>query len=311
MGPKIDNRPRPYACRHQDTCNKTFILKRDLTRHARDHNPKKTVKCSECIYSNSRTDAVNMHIKRVHRGVSNGRVRKQSKRRPMNSKTLVQTFQTIGFEDVMITIADRLFNDSVVKQELGIINSHIEDKNIKLENVNHNVVSYDCEGDEVYTLKEEVECVRRENIKLKHELRVKNDLLEEKDRAIISMRTAESALKESFDMALRNGSDYEGFLKERTEELAMSNKIRSSLKNQMREDGKEFEKFKKSLSESLASIKKAMIRDILTQNVFKTETVKDYRFPNMTISTEGFESYINQIFIRLSDKYFQCLKTIV
>jgi hypothetical protein len=39
--------------------------------------------------------------------------------------------------------------------------------------------------------------------------------------------------------------------------------------------------------------------------------VKDYKSPNMTISTEGFESYINQIFIRLSDKYFQCLNSIV
>ena len=163
---------------------------------------------------------MNMDIECVHRVDSNGGVRKQSKRRTVNRKTLA-----IGFENVLKTIA---------KQEIGIINSHSGGKNIKLKNMNHNVAGYDCE--EVYALKEEVERGRRENIKLNHELRVKDDLLEEKDRAISSVRTAESVLKESFDMAMRNWTDYEGMLKERTEELAMSNKIRLYLKNQMRED---------------------------------------------------------------------------
>jgi hypothetical protein len=230
---------------------------------------------------------VNMHIERVHRVDSNGGVRKQSKRRTVNRKTL-----GIGLENVLKTIGDRRFNDSVVKQEIGIINSNSGGKNIKLENMNHNVAGYDCE--EVYALKEEVERGRRENIKLNHELR--------------TVRTAESVLKESFDMAMRNWTDYEGMLKERTEELAMSNKIRLYLKNQMREDRRSIGK---SLSESLASLKEGMLQDILTENVFKTETVRDFGSRNMTISTEGFETYINQIFIRLCGKYFQCLNSIV
>jgi hypothetical protein len=242
---------------------------------------------------------VNKHIERRHGGVSNGRVRKQSKRKPVNSKTLVRTFQTNGFDDVLISIGDGVFIDSVTKQEIGIINPNTEDKN-------QNVGSFNCE--EVYTLKEEVECVRRENIKLNHELRVKNDLLEEKNRAIITMRTAESVVNESFDMVLRSLSDREGLLKERSEELAMSIKIRLDLKNKMKEDRRSMGE---SLSKSLASLKKDLLQDILTQNVFKTGTVKDFGSPNMTISTEGFESYINQIFLRLCGKYFNCLNNIV
>jgi hypothetical protein len=284
MARKIDNRPRPHICNHVgNTCKKAFILKRDLTRHQRDHNPKKTVKCTKCTYSNSRTDAVNKHIERRHGGVSNGRVRKQSKQKPVNSKTLVLTFQ----------------NESLTKQEIGIINPNTEDKN-------QNVGRFNCE--EVYTLKEEVESVRRENIKLNQELCVKNNLLEEKNRAIITMRTAESVVNESFDMVLRSLSDREGLLKERSEELAMSIKIRLDLKNKMKEDRR---LMGESLSKSLASLKKDLLQDILTQNVFKAGTVKDFGSPIMSISTEGFESYINQIFLRLCGKYFNCLNNIV
>jgi hypothetical protein len=124
------------------------------------------------------------------------------------------------------------------------------------------------------------------------------------------METTESVMEESFGIAFRHGLDFERFLKERTDELAMSNKLQSSLKNQMRENGEEYANFRKLLTESFSSIKKAMARYILTHNVFKPGTVKDYGTPNVTISTEGFEGYINQIFIRLIEKYFKCLNTI-
>jgi hypothetical protein len=118
---------------------------------------------------------VNKHIERRHGGVSNGRVRKQSKQKPVNIKTLVLTFQ----------------NDSLNKQEIGIIKPNTEDKN-------QNVGRFNCE--EIYSLKENVEIVKRVNIKLKQELCLKNNLLEEKNRSIITMKTAHSALNENFNM---------------------------------------------------------------------------------------------------------------
>ena len=287
MTRKIDNRPRPHICNHVgNTCKKAFILKRDLTRHQRGHNPKKTVKCTKCTYSNSRTDAVNKHIERRHGGVSNGRVRKQSKQKPVNIKTLVLTFQ----------------NDSLNKQEIGIIKPNTEDKN-------QNVGRFNCE--EIYTLKEEVEIVKRENIKLKQELCLKNNLLEEKNRAIITMRTAESALNENFDMVSRYLKDSEGLLKEKTDELVMSIKIRLDLKNKMREDRRLMGESLSKIDEKIALVKKELFQDILTENVFKAGTVKDFGSPIMSVTTEGFESYIKQIFIRSCDKYFNCLNNIV
>jgi hypothetical protein len=122
------------------------------------------------------------------------------------------------------------------------------------------------------------------------------------------MRTAESALNENFDMVSRYLKDSEGLLKERTDELVMSIKIRLDLKNKMREDRR---LMGESLSKSLAWVKKELFQDILTENVFKAGTVKDFGSPIMSVTTEGFESYIKQIFIRSCDKYFNCLNNIV
>jgi uncharacterized protein YdeI (YjbR/CyaY-like superfamily) len=287
MARRIDNRARPHICKHVgNTCKKTFILKRDLTRHQRDHKPEKTVYCTKCTYSNSRTDAVNKHIERRHGGVSNGRVRKQSKQKPVNIKTLVLTFQ----------------NDSLNKQEIGITKPNTEDKN-------QNVGRFNCE--EVYSLKENVEIIKRVNIKLKQELCLKNNLLEEKNRSIITMKTAHSALNENFNMVSGYLKDSEGMLKDKTNELAMSIKIRLDLKNKMREDRKLMGESISKIDEKIALVKKELFQDILTENIFKAGAVRDIGSPIMSVSTEGFESYINQIFIRLCDKYFNCLNDIV
>ncbi len=42
MARRIDNKPRPHICKLvENTCKKTFILKRDITRHQRRHFPTK------------------------------------------------------------------------------------------------------------------------------------------------------------------------------------------------------------------------------------------------------------------------------
>ena len=125
------------------------------------------------------------------------------------------------------------------------------------------------------------------------------------------MRTAESALNENFDMVSRYLKDSEGLLKEKTDELVMSIKIRLDLKNKMREDRRLMGESLSKIDEKIALVKKELFQDILTENVFKAWTVKDFASPIMSVSTEGFESYINQIFIRLCDKYFNCLNNIV
>jgi hypothetical protein len=271
MARRIDNRPRPHICKLvENTCKKTFILKRDLTRHQRGHNPKKTVYCTKCTYSNSRTDAVNNHIERRHGGVSNGRVRKQSKQKPVNIKTIVLTFQ----------------NDPLNKQEIGITKTNTEDKN-------QNVGSFNCE--EVYLLKENVEIIKRVNTKLKQELCLKNNLLEEKNRSIITMKAAHTTLNESFDMVSGYWKDSEGVLKDKTNELAMSLKIRLDLKNKMREDRKSMGESISMINEKIVLIKKELFQNILTENIFKAGAVRNIGSPIMSVSTEGFESYIHQI----------------
>jgi hypothetical protein len=105
--------------------------------------------------------------------------------------------------------------------------------------------------------------------------------------------------------------DSEGMLKDKTNELAMSIKIRLDLKNKMREDRRLMGESLSKIDEKIALVKKELFQDILTENVFKAGAVKDIGSPIMSVSTEGFESYINQIFIRLCDKYFNCLNNIV
>jgi hypothetical protein len=287
MARRIDNKPRPHICKLvENTCKKTFILKRDLTRHQRRHFPKKTVYCKKCTYSNSRTDAVNIHIERIHGGVSNGRVRKQSKQKPVNIKTIVLTFQ----------------NDPLSKQEIEISKTNTEDKN-------QNVVSLNC--DEVCLLRENVEIIKNVNTKLKQELCLKNNLLEEQNRTIIKMKAAHATLNESFDMVSGYWKDSEEVLKNKTNELAMSLKIRLGLKNEMREDRKSMEESISMINQKIVLIKKELFQNILTENIFKAGAVRNIGSPIMSVSTEGFESYIHQIFIHLCDKYFDWLNDIV
>jgi hypothetical protein len=287
MARRIDNRPRPHICKLvENTCKKTFILKRDLTRHQRRHIPKKTVYCKKCTYSNSRTDAVNNHIERIHGGVSNGRVRKQSKQKPVNIKTIVLTFQ----------------NDPLSKQEIEITKTNTEDKN-------QNVGSLNCE--EVYLLKENVEIIKSVNTKLKQELCLKNNLLEEQNRTIIKMKAAHATLNESFDMVSGCWKDCEEVLKNKTNELAMSLKTQLDLKNEMSEDRKSMEESISMINQKIVLIKQELFQNILTENIFKAGAVRNIGSPIMSVSTEGFESYIHQIFIHLCDKYFDWLNDIV
>jgi hypothetical protein len=287
MARRIDIRPRPHICKLvENTCKKTFILKRDLTRHQRRHIPKKTVYCKKCTYSNSRTDAVNIHIERIHGGVSNGRVRKQSKQKPVNIKTIVLTFQ----------------NDPLSKQEIEISKTNTEDKN-------QNVVSLNC--DEVCLLRENVEIIKNVNTKLKQELYLKNNLLEEQNRTIIKMKAAHATLNESFDIVSGCWNDCEEVLKNKTNELAMSLKTQLDLKNEMSEDRKSMEESISMINQKIVFIKQELFQSILSENIFKPEAVRNIGTPIMSVSTEGFESYIHQIFIHLCDKYFDWLNDIV
>jgi hypothetical protein len=287
MARRIDNKPRPHICKLvENTCKKTFILKRDLTRHQRRHFPKKTVYCKKCTYSNSRTDAVNIHIERIHGGVSNGRVRKQSKQKPVNIKTIVLTFQ----------------NDPLTKQEMEISKTNTEDKN-------QNVVSLNC--DEVCSLRENVEIIKNVNTKLKQELYLKDNLLEEQNRTIIKMKAAHTALNERFDIVSGCWGDYEEMLKNKTNELAMSLKTQLDLKNEMSEDRKSMEELMLMINQKIVFIKQELYKRILSENVFKPEAVRNIGTPIMSVSTEAFENYIHQIFIHLCDKYFDWLNDIV
>jgi hypothetical protein len=287
MARRIDNKPRPHICKLvENTCKKTFILKRDLTRHQRRHFPTKTVYCKKCTYSSSRTDAVNIHIKRIHGGVSNGRVRKQSKQKPVNIKTIVLTFQ----------------NDPLTKQEMEISKTNTEDKN-------QNVVSLNC--DEVCSLRENVEIIKNVNTKLKQELYLKDNLLEEQNRTIIKMKAAHTALNESFDIVSGCWSDCEEMLKNKTNELAMSLKTQLDLKNEMSEDRKSMEESMLMINQKIVFIKQELYKRILSENIFKPEAVRNIGTPIMSVSTEAFENYIHQIFIHLCDKYFDWLNDIV
>ena len=73
--------------------------------------------------------------------------------------------------------------------------------------------------------KENVEIVKRVNIKLKQELCLKNNLLEKQNRTIIKMKAAHATLNESFDIVSGCWNDCEEVLKNKTNELAMSLKI--------------------------------------------------------------------------------------
>jgi hypothetical protein len=286
MARRIDTKPRPHICKLvENTCKKTFILKRDLTRHQRRHIPKKTVYCKKCTYSNSRTDAVNNHIERIHGGLSNGRVRKQSKQKPVNIKTIVLTFQ----------------NDPLTKQEMEISKTNTEDKN-------QNVVSLNC--DEVCSLRENVEIIKNVNTKLKQELYLKDNLLEEQNRTIIKMKAAHTVLNESFDIVSGCWGDCEEMLKNKTNELAMSLKTQLDLKNEMSEDRKSMEELMLMINQKIVFIKQELYKRILSENVFKPEAVRNIGTPIMSVSTEAFEKYIHQIFIHLCDNYFDWLNDI-
>ena len=125
------------------------------------------------------------------------------------------------------------------------------------------------------------------------------------------MKAVHTTLNESFDMVSGYWKDSEGVFKDKTNELAMSLKIRLDLKNKMREDRKSMGESISMINEKIVLIKKELFQNILTENIFKAGAVRDIGSPIMSVSTEGFESYIHQIFIRLCDKYFNCLNDIV
>ena len=94
-----------------------------------------------------------MRILIVYKGVSNGRVTKASKRRVMKSKTLVDTFSTIGVEEVSNRVVESVVipvetpadtfiiipwelpervSESLAMQQLGKIIAHLENENMNL-----------------------------------------------------------------------------------------------------------------------------------------------------------------------------------
>ena len=100
-------------------------------------------------------------------------------------------------------------------------------------------------------------------------------------------------------------------LKNKTNELAMSLKTQLDLKNEMSEDRKSMEESISMINQKIVLIKQELFQNILTENIFKAGAVRNIGSPIMSVSTEGFENYINQIFICLCGKYFNCLNNIV
>ena len=94
-----ESRKRPFSCDQKESnCRKTFILKKELRRHQRDHYPGKTVNCNICEYKSSRTDTLNMHIRRMHAGVSDGGVKKRLTRNSKKSNPLVGSSPSFDVE---------------------------------------------------------------------------------------------------------------------------------------------------------------------------------------------------------------------